>query len=108
MNIPASGATQAGKTTMLNCLSYLIPPRERVITCEEIFELTGSARDVGGSAVSPAEPGMAPARLSAAAWSQEALRSAPTASSWWRCARRNLDMLNRLNAGLPGMRSEGA
>ncbi|WP_455122942.1 CpaF family protein, partial [Rothia mucilaginosa] len=39
MNILVSGATQAGKTTMLNCLSASIPPRERVITCEEIFEL---------------------------------------------------------------------
>ena len=29
MNIPRSGATQAGKTTMLNCLSASIPPRER-------------------------------------------------------------------------------
>jgi pilus assembly protein CpaF len=33
------GATQAGKTTLLNCLAAVIPPRERVITCEEVFEL---------------------------------------------------------------------
>jgi hypothetical protein len=29
------GATQAGKTTLLNCLASTIPPRERLVTCEE-------------------------------------------------------------------------
>jgi pilus assembly protein CpaF len=28
-----------GKTTLLNCLAAAIPGRERVITCEEVFEL---------------------------------------------------------------------
>jgi pilus assembly protein CpaF len=35
LNIVTAGATQAGKTTLLNCLAAAIPPRERVITCEE-------------------------------------------------------------------------
>lgn len=39
LNILVSGGTQAGKTTMLNCLASAIPARERVITCEEVFEL---------------------------------------------------------------------
>ncbi len=39
LNILVAGATQAGKTTMLNCLTASIPVRERVITCEEVFEL---------------------------------------------------------------------
>ena len=46
LNILASGATQAGKTTMLNCLSASIGPRERIITVEEIFELKVPQRDV--------------------------------------------------------------
>ena len=39
LNILVSGGTQAGKTTLLNCLTAAIPARERVITCEEVFEL---------------------------------------------------------------------
>jgi len=40
LNILVAGGTQAGKTTMLNCLAAAIPSRERVVTCEEVFELT--------------------------------------------------------------------
>ena len=40
LNIIVAGGTQAGKTTLLNCLAAAIPGRERVITCEEVFELT--------------------------------------------------------------------
>jgi energy-coupling factor transporter ATP-binding protein EcfA2 len=29
------GATQAGKTTLLNCLASAIPTHERLVTCEE-------------------------------------------------------------------------
>ncbi len=39
LNILVAGGTQAGKTTMLNCLAAAIPPRDRVVTCEEVFEL---------------------------------------------------------------------
>ena len=39
LNVLVAGGTQAGKTTLLNCLCAAIPARERVITCEEVFEL---------------------------------------------------------------------
>ena len=39
LNIIVAGGTQAGKTTLLNCLAASIPGRERVIICEEVFEL---------------------------------------------------------------------
>ena len=38
LNILVAGGTQAGKTTLLNCLINAVPPRDRVITCEEVFE----------------------------------------------------------------------
>ena len=46
LNIVVSGGTQTGKTTMLNCLAATINPRERVITCEEVFELQIPLPDV--------------------------------------------------------------
>ena len=39
LNILVAGGTQAGKTTLLNCLTAAIPSGERVVTCEEVFEL---------------------------------------------------------------------
>lgn len=39
LNIIVSGGTQAGKTTLLNCLCAAIPAKQRVISCEEVFEL---------------------------------------------------------------------
>jgi pilus assembly protein CpaF len=38
LNIIVAGGTQAGKTTLLNCLGAAIPARERVVSCEEVFE----------------------------------------------------------------------
>jgi pilus assembly protein CpaF len=46
LNIIVAGGTQAGKTTLLNCLASVIPARERVITCEEVFELRLPLPDV--------------------------------------------------------------
>jgi pilus assembly protein CpaF len=46
LNVLVSGATQSGKTTLLNCLLAAVPARERVITCEEVFELRPPCRDL--------------------------------------------------------------
>ena len=46
LNVIVAGGTQAGKTTLLNCLAGAIPGRERVITCEEVFELKIGLPDV--------------------------------------------------------------
>ncbi|WP_372595448.1 CpaF family protein, partial [Actinotalea sp.] len=48
LNVLVSGSTQAGKTTLLNALAGSIPPRERVISCEEVFELQIDHRDTIG------------------------------------------------------------
>ncbi len=39
INLLVSGGTGSGKTTMLNCLTGYINPRERIITCEDSAEL---------------------------------------------------------------------
>ncbi len=39
LNIVVAGGTQAGKTTMLNGLLGCIPTHERIISCEEVFEI---------------------------------------------------------------------
>ena len=46
LNVLVAGGTQAGKTTMLNCLSAAIPSGERVVTAEEVFELKVPLPDV--------------------------------------------------------------
>ena len=40
LNILVSGATQAGKTTMVRALAGAIPGGQRVISCEEVFDIT--------------------------------------------------------------------
>ena len=48
LNIVVAGGTQAGKTTMLNCLAAAIPGGDRVVSAEEVFELynSSSAREM--------------------------------------------------------------
>jgi pilus assembly protein CpaF len=38
-NIVVGGAMNSGKTTLIRALSSAIPPRERVVTIEQAFEL---------------------------------------------------------------------
>lgn len=103
MNILVSGATQAGKTTLLNCLASAIGPRERVITVEEIFELQIPVRDVVG--LQCRQPnleghGEIPLRRLV----KEALRMRPGRLIVGEVREAEaLDMLVALNSGLAGM-----
>ncbi|WP_416416914.1 CpaF family protein [Paenarthrobacter aromaticivorans] len=103
LNILVSGATQAGKTTMLNCLSASIGSRERVVTVEEIFELQLPLRDVVG--LQCRQPnleghGEIPLRRLV----KEALRMRPDRLVVGEVREaESLDMLIALNSGLPGM-----
>lgn len=103
LNILVSGATQAGKTTMLNCLSASIGMRERVITCEEIFELKIPLRDVVNlQCRQPNLEGQGEIPLRRLV--KEALRMRPDRLIIGEVREaESLDMLIALNSGLPGL-----
>ncbi|HEY4536279.1 MAG TPA: ATPase, T2SS/T4P/T4SS family [Enteractinococcus sp.] len=103
LNILVSGATQAGKTTMLNCLSASIGSRERVITVEEIFELKIPQRDV--VSMQCRQPNLeGVGEISLRRLVKEALRMRPDRIIVGEVREAEaLDMLVALNAGLAGM-----
>jgi pilus assembly protein CpaF len=103
LNILVSGATQAGKTTLLNCLGSSIGSRERVITVEEIFELQLPLRDVVGlQCRQPNLEGYGEIPLRRLV--KEALRMRPDRLIVGEVREaESLDMLIALNSGLPGM-----
>ncbi len=89
MNIVISGGTGSGKTTMLNALSKMIDPGERVLTIEDAAELRlqqphwlpleTRPPNLEGKAPSPS-----------ATLSRTRCACAPTASSWAKSAARNV------------------
>jgi len=103
LNIIVAGGTQAGKTTMLNCLAAAIPARERVITCEEVFELRLPLPDVVAMQTRQANlEGMGEVRLRRLV--KEALRMRPERILVGEVRQEEcLDLLIALNSGLPGM-----
>jgi pilus assembly protein CpaF len=92
-----------GKTTMLNCLSSAIPPRERVVTCEEVFELKIPLRDVASMQCrQPSLEGTGEVPLRRLV--KEALRMRPSRIIVGEVRQaESLDLLIALNSGLPGM-----
>ena len=103
LNVLVSGGTQAGKTTMLNCLASAIPPRERVVSCEEVFELQLPLRDVAAMQCRQSSlegTGEIPLRRLV----KEALRMRPSRIVVGEVRQaESLDVLIALNSGLPGM-----
>lgn len=103
LNILVSGGTQAGKTTLLNCLTAAIPAHERVITVEEVFELRVPLPDVVGLQTrQPNLEGAGEVRLRRLV--KEALRMRPSRIVVGEVRQEEcLDLLIALNSGLPGM-----
>ncbi|WP_346844503.1 ATPase, T2SS/T4P/T4SS family [uncultured Rothia sp.] len=103
LNILISGATQAGKTTFLNCLTSSIGQRERVVTCEEIFELQVPLRDVVGLQCRQQNL-EGSGEIALRRLVKEALRMRPDRLLIGEVREaESLDMLIALNSGLPGM-----
>jgi pilus assembly protein CpaF len=103
LNIIVAGGTQAGKTTLLNCLAAAIPARERVITAEEVFELHVPLPDVVSMQTrQPNLEGTGEVRLRRLV--KEALRMRPERLIVGEVRQEEcLDLLIALNSGLPGM-----
>ena len=103
LNILVAGGTQAGKTTLLNCLAGAIDSRERIITCEEVFELRIAARDVVSlQCRQPSLEGTGEIPLRRLV--KESLRMRPSRIIVGEVRQEeSLDMLLALNSGLPGM-----
>ncbi|MEP9381467.1 CpaF family protein [Nocardioides cheoyonin] len=103
LNVLVSGATQAGKTTMLNCLASAIPGGDRVVSCEEVFELRFPHPDwVPLQTRQAGLEGTGEIRLRDLV--KESLRMRPSRIIVGEVrAEEALDLLLALNAGLPGL-----
>jgi pilus assembly protein CpaF len=103
LNIIVAGGTQAGKTTLLNCLASAIPSSERVVTVEEVFELRIPLPDVVSMQTRQASlEGTGEIKLRRLV--KEALRMRPSRVIVGEVRQEEcLDMLIALNSGLPGM-----
>src|SRR5690606_24691210 len=103
LNILVAGATQAGKTTMLNALAGAVPAKERIITCEEVFELRIAHRDV--VAMQCRQPNLeGTGEIPLRRLVKEALRMRPSRILIGEVREAEaLDLLVALNAGIPGM-----
>ena len=102
-NILVSGATQSGKTTLLNALLSTARTNERIVTVEETFELDLSARDtVAMQCRQPSLEGTG--EISLRRLIKEALRMRPDRLVVGEVREaESLDLLIALNSGLPGM-----
>jgi pilus assembly protein CpaF len=103
LNIIVAGGTQAGKTTLLNCLAAAVPARERIVTCEEVFELRVPLPDVVAMQTRQANlEGTGEVRLRRLV--VEALRMRPDRVIVGEVRQEEcLDLLIALNSGIPGM-----
>lgn len=102
LNVIVAGGTQAGKTTLLNCLCASIPARERVITVEEVFELRIPLPDV--ISMQTRQPSLeGTGEISLRRLVKEALRMRPSRIIVGEVRQDEaLDMLIALNSGVPG------
>jgi pilus assembly protein CpaF len=103
LNIVVAGGTQAGKTTMLNCLAAAIPGGDRIVSAEEVFELRFSHPD--WVPMQTRQQGLeGTGEVSLRDLVREALRMRPTRVIVGEVRSAEcLDLLLALNSGLPGM-----
>lgn len=103
LNILVAGGTQAGKTTLLNCLAAAIPGGERVVSVEEVFELRFPHPD--WVPMQTRQAGLeGTGEITLRDLVKESLRMRPSRLIVGEVrAEECMDLLLALNAGLPGM-----
>jgi pilus assembly protein CpaF len=103
LNIIVAGGTQAGKTTMLNALLGCVPSHERLISCEEVFEIRASHPDwVPMQTRDASLEGTGEVTLRRLV--REALRMRPTRLIVGEVRQAEaLDLLVAMNSGMPSM-----
>ncbi len=101
-NILVSGATQSGKTTLLNALLSVARASDRIVTVEETFELDLTARDVVSMQCRQASL-EGTGEITLRRLIKEALRMRPDRIIVGEVREaESLDLLIALNSGLPG------
>lgn len=105
LSIVVAGAVGAGKTTLINCLAAAIPARERIVTCEEVFELQIGRPDV--AAMQCRQPNLeGEGAVTLRDLVRESLRMRPDRIVVGEVrGAESLDMLLALNSGAVGMTS---
>lgn len=103
LNLLVAGGTQAGKTTLLNCLAAAIPGGDRVVSAEEVWELRFPHPD--WVPLQTRQAGLeGTGEILLRDLVKEALRMRPSRIIVGEVrAEECLDLLLALNAGLPGM-----
>jgi pilus assembly protein CpaF len=103
LNIVVAGGTQAGKTTMLNCLAAAIPGGDRIVSAEEVRELRVTHPD--WVALETRQAGLeGTGEVTLRDLVRESLRMRPTRIVVGEVrSAEALDLLLALNSGLPGM-----
>lgn len=103
LNIVVAGGTQSGKTTFLNAMLGCVPAGERIITCEEVFEIALEHPDWVALQTRDASlegTGEVPLRRLV----REALRMRPTRLVVGEVRQaESLDLLVAMNSGMPSM-----
>ena len=103
LNMVIAGGTQAGKTTFLNALLGCVPSSERIVSCEEVFEIKLSHPDWVPMQTRDASlegTGEVPLRRLV----REALRMRPTRLVVGEVRQGEaLDLLVAMNSGMPAM-----
>ena len=101
--ILVAGAPGAGKTTLINCLLNEVPNDQRVVTCEEVFEIQSDHPDI--TQMQPRQSGLdGGGEITLRDLVREALRQRPDRMVVGEVrGPEALDLLLALNAGCSGM-----